>query len=126
MGYRQEFEEAYDILIPEGYEIHHIDRNHDNNELSNLMILPKELHEHYHHAFWLFDFNNQSIKKDMNFEIISNAIGAENLRFTALCDLCNAIIHCMEWADYKDYLNDKVSNIHGIMFYRKSDNTKLR
>ncbi|MBR1645718.1 MAG: HNH endonuclease [Selenomonadaceae bacterium] len=34
--------------IPEGYEIHHRDFNHDNNDISNLQLLPKTEHRQLH------------------------------------------------------------------------------
>ena len=34
--------------IPEGYEIHHIDSNHENNDISNLTIMTRSEHHRYH------------------------------------------------------------------------------
>ena len=34
--------------IPDGYEIHHRDFNHDNNNISNLQLLPKAEHRRLH------------------------------------------------------------------------------
>ena len=34
--------------IPEGYEIHHRDLNHENNDISNLQLLPKTEHRRLH------------------------------------------------------------------------------
>ena len=34
--------------VPEGYEIHHIDFNKYNNDISNLIALPREQHKKYH------------------------------------------------------------------------------
>lgn len=36
--------------IPEGYEIHHIDHNKANNDISNLMLLTREEHKALHSA----------------------------------------------------------------------------
>lgn len=36
--------------IPEGYEIHHRDFNHDNNDISNLELVTKEEHKEIHFA----------------------------------------------------------------------------
>ena len=36
--------------IPEGYEIHHIDGNHFNNEISNLKAVSKQEHYDIHYA----------------------------------------------------------------------------
>ncbi len=36
--------------IPDGYDIHHIDGDRNNNDISNLLALPSELHRKYHIA----------------------------------------------------------------------------
>ena len=36
--------------IPEGCDVHHIDRNQDNNDISNLQLLPKTEHNKLHAA----------------------------------------------------------------------------
>lgn len=46
-SYRRTYE-MYCGKIPKGYEIHHIDFNHYNNDICNLVALPKELHQKYH------------------------------------------------------------------------------
>ena len=34
--------------VPVGFEIHHIDFNRENNDISNLVALPKKVHRDYH------------------------------------------------------------------------------
>lgn len=48
MDYRKLYEENYGITIPSSYDIHHIDLNHDNNSLDNLLMIPHELHMRLH------------------------------------------------------------------------------
>lgn len=36
--------------IPEGYEIHHIDKDRRNNSISNLELIEKSKHKHHHFA----------------------------------------------------------------------------
>lgn len=40
--------EYYNGLIPKGYDIHHIDRNRANNDISNLQLLTKQEHKELH------------------------------------------------------------------------------
>ena len=47
-SYRKFYEKKLNIKIPKGYEIHHIDENRKNNQINNLVMLPKELHKKYH------------------------------------------------------------------------------
>jgi len=48
MNYRKYFERKNNTKIPENWEIHHIDFNHDNNEIDNLIAIPKSLHVFIH------------------------------------------------------------------------------
>lgn len=41
--------ELYNGPIPEGYDVHHIDHDKTNDDISNLTILPKCDHNSYHH-----------------------------------------------------------------------------
>lgn len=40
--------EYYNGKIPKGYEVHHIDRNRANNDISNLQLLTQEEHKALH------------------------------------------------------------------------------
>lgn len=40
--------EKYNGPIPKGYEIHHVDENKDNNDISNLMCLSNHDHQSHH------------------------------------------------------------------------------
>ena len=46
-NYRKVYEDNYGP-IPEGYQIHHIDGNHENDEPSNLMAVTPEEHARLH------------------------------------------------------------------------------
>lgn len=58
MGYRKQcidhykhiYNELFDIDV-EDLEVHHIDNNHDNNKIENLLLIPSELHSLYHKHF---------------------------------------------------------------------------
>ena len=39
--------------IPKDWDIHHIDFNHDNNSLNNLMAVPKKVHTVIHQIGYL-------------------------------------------------------------------------
>ena len=40
--------EKYNGKIPKGMQVHHIDHNKDNNEISNLMLLTRKEHDRIH------------------------------------------------------------------------------
>lgn len=48
MDYRKQYEDKYGIVIPADYDIHHVDLNHDHNDMSNLLLLPHDLHMRLH------------------------------------------------------------------------------
>lgn len=40
--------QKYNGEIPKGYDIHHIDKNKDNNEIENLQLLERNMHKQKH------------------------------------------------------------------------------
>ena len=46
--YRLKYKRYYNIEFDSDYDIHHIDFNRNNNDITNLLLLPKELHSKYH------------------------------------------------------------------------------
>lgn len=76
MDYRRLYERHYGIKIPPEYDVHHIDFNRDNNNIDNLLLLPKSLHKKLH---WVrntshidlcgfFDFQGISAQRPMSYE----------------------------------------------------------
>lgn len=49
--YRKIYERSYG-RIPNGWDIHHIDGNHKNNNPKNLQALPKDKHAEEHRKRW--------------------------------------------------------------------------
>lgn len=47
-NYRKLYKDYFGIDFDKNYDIHHIDFNRDNNDISNLILLPKDLHAKYH------------------------------------------------------------------------------
>ena len=48
MNYRRLYQKHYGIVIPALFDIHHIDRNRANNDIKNLLLLPKKTHQILH------------------------------------------------------------------------------
>ncbi len=46
--YAKYYEKYFGIEIPDGFVIHHIDSNRQNNHIDNLLMIPNELHNRYH------------------------------------------------------------------------------
>lgn len=47
-NYRTKYKRYYGIDFDSDYVIHHIDFNRNNNDIKNLLLLPKEVHQRYH------------------------------------------------------------------------------
>lgn len=45
VDYRKFYAQYYGIKVPEDFDIHHIDFDRSNNDPSNLLMLPKNLHK---------------------------------------------------------------------------------
>lgn len=74
--------------VPYGYQIHHIDHNRKNNNICNLVAIPKKLHNNYHscnNKFQksLYDINNffgfmHKGHKEKTFNHIDNFMNVKN------------------------------------------------
>ena len=47
-NYREKYKRYYGIEFGKDYVVHHIDENRENNDISNLLLLPAALHSKYH------------------------------------------------------------------------------
>lgn len=48
MDYRKKYKDCFKIQFGKEYDIHHIDFNHENNDIENLLLLPNDLHQRLH------------------------------------------------------------------------------
>ena len=110
-NYKKYFEKYCNIKVPVNYEIHHIDLNHKNNDISNLMILPKELHRKYHKIYKEYFTHHNNI---YSFIITGNKIGTESGSLYMLHQLIEVVEECNKWYDFTLYLKGQMPNIHKI------------
>ncbi len=61
MNYRKLYEKHYNLKIPKNWEIHHIDANRNNNDINNLIMLPKKLHKALHNHIGLLSKNHLKV-----------------------------------------------------------------
>ena len=47
-NYRKFYEKETGKKIPKDFDVHHIDFNRENNDIMNLVAMPKKLHQRYH------------------------------------------------------------------------------
>jgi len=76
MNYIEIYENYYNLKIEKGFEIHHIDGNVDNNNIENLICLPKKFHQCLHNwvgiiskesIYILLEWYNNMIEKEYKF-----------------------------------------------------------
>ena len=48
MGYRKQYEKYHSLKLSSDYDVHHIDWNHNNNDIDNLIAVPKLVHTIIH------------------------------------------------------------------------------
>ena len=48
MEYRELYKECFGINFPNTMEVHHINGNRQDNSMSNLLLLPRDLHNRLH------------------------------------------------------------------------------
>lgn len=107
-NYNKFFKRYYGIDFGKEYVVHHIDGDHSNDCIANLMLLPRGLHSKYHELKKVIESNR--LPTEIRGNQLSNATIIFNCykRFLAILNECN------EWYDYKMFLDGKLPNIHGI------------
>ena len=48
MDYRKFYEQILNVKLKKEEEVHHLDRNRENNDIYNLIGIPRKLHKQYH------------------------------------------------------------------------------
>ena len=76
MNYRKFYEEKTGIKTSKEEDIHHLDCNRENNDIYNLIKIPRKLHKQYHFYLRvvkdyskLFDNATEEIKTEYRYEI---------------------------------------------------------
>jgi hypothetical protein len=98
--------------VPDNFDIHHLDFNHENNDIGNLLMLPRKLHQRFH------ELKNQLPKdliipihiKDITEKGSSGAFYYLNL----VSQLLETNIECNQWANYKAFCLGDLPNIHNM------------
>lgn len=100
--YRKLYSQSYGITWDNDLEIHHIDRNRENNELSNLVLLPgslhKELHKCLNELIALRETSVTDLIEDMSSDVLRYGL---NYSATILGDLLQVLSKCERWGFLK-------------------------
>lgn len=102
-------------IIPNNFEIHHIDLDYTNNDILNLVAIPKKLHQKYHHLYDLIKLDLDILNKSFNsFAIPYNCFLSKIPKVTPLYinihnikkikELNNLGFLISKWCIYRDFL----------------------
>lgn len=102
MGYRQDYEKYCGIKLDDDWDVHHIDYDHNNNDIENLVALPNYLHSELHTAY-----NNWKSCKQ-NFQLsdirLHSGLCCNHTNFmTALTDYLNVIDRCVTFMSMREF-----------------------
>lgn len=103
--YREKYKRYYGIDFGKEYAVHHIDFDRTNNDISNLLLLPSELHSKYHLIINALSICPQKPKADGFIDIrLSNAL-VTDYGATMFEHLPETISECRKWLmwKYEDY-----------------------
>lgn len=100
--YRKLYEQVYGVIIPNDFEIHHIDFNHSNNNPANLIMLPKELHKQLHMAYNDFCEAKQDYTLD-DITIFSGHTDSKSHFMFCLIEYIEVLNECVLWMNHRDF-----------------------
>lgn len=101
MNYRKFYEEQLNIKLSKDFDIHHIDYNHSNNSLDNLVALPHKLHQRLHQAYNEYIRDVDYIKlKDI--KLYSGSVGPTSKSLNDLYEYLSVINECVPYMNAKE------------------------
>ena len=98
-NYREKYKRYYDIDFGKEYDIHHIDFNRSNNDISNLLLLPNKLHHQYH--------INVSCCTDAEHKTNALIDDCDLFKIFAIGNLADTLKEIHKWVKWKKYNYDE-------------------
>ena len=112
-NYRQYYKEYYGIEFGKDFSVHHIDMNRDNNDINNLLLLPKEIHNKFHMSVHCYKIGFEAVNP--NLRKISPC--GLNYEITMLNTYISSIIEIQKWIGYKE-TNYRIVKVDGVTLIR--------
>ena len=106
MDYRKYYKEYYKIEFDDNYAIHHMDFDRRNNDISDLILLPRKLHAKYHLVLNVLSICPKKPVADgyIDFTLSNSEMTDYNSKM--LEKLPDVIKECNKWIRYKEYSYD--------------------
>jgi hypothetical protein len=116
MDYRKFYEEKTGEEIPEGFEVHHLDFDRENNNIKNLVALPSAIHMIYHSCLKEFESIPAIRPEDLiPKSILDHGSGYTQFLFSQISTVIRKINPTMSeitrWISYRDFLLGELPNI---------------
>ena len=121
MDYRRYYKEYYSIDFGSEYSIHHIDQNRENNDIRNLILLPRKLHSRFHMNLGLDHYRIYDIRFQMfhyeprfgqDFEEWLETVTEQYNELSYWIKYKWRMDQCLE---YTDVTTDKINHPEGIV-----------
>jgi len=113
INYRKFYEKELGIKIPKDFDVHHLDYNRENNDLHNLVAIPKNLHKSFHlslYNIWKIDASLEPL----------GVLQSGNAYFENALELLNTYSEdrrkVSSWIDFRDFQRKILPNIHNLSF----------
>lgn len=103
-NYRKIYEKHYGFKVPHGFDIHHIDGKRSNNDISNLLMLPHDLHMKYHNIISEY----KRLQKSGAFDGCLKHYNQYNI--SVLIDIGKVLEQCQIWMLKKCMLDLRILN----------------
>ena len=105
--YRDFYKSYYGIDFDgKEFEVHHIDLDRGNNDIKNLILLPKKLHERYHELLPYV----QSLIADRAVKTIIDMNNGQTLYYDEMKEFCEIMIEINTWKLKKSNMDMKIAN----------------
>lgn len=105
INYRELYSQAYGITWDKDLEIHHIDGDRENNDLSNLVLLPSDLHHWLHESMLHINAcalivkpNTKGLLDDMLFSVLKYGV---SYSMDVMGDFVHVLSKCRRWGFLK-------------------------
>lgn len=106
-NYRLKYKRHFGIEFDNDFVVHHIDLNRGNNDISNLLLLPKELHAKYHLILNVLSISNGKPKADGFIDVRLSNADMPYYEAELFAQLPKVIAECRKWFLLKRYRYQK-------------------
>lgn len=96
--YNLEYKKYYNINFDSSYVVHHMDFNRENNDISNLVLLPRKLHAKYHMILGSLGCSKENALLDLRLSQKVMSTYSEIM----LSYLFETISECNKWIKWKN------------------------